>query len=201
MLETGEGRTGAEIETLVEEKGETRDALIPILQALQKRHGLISDMTMQIVADRLHIPAAEVESVVSFYHFLAEERHGTFVIRLCRTLSCQMLGKDAVARQLTNDLGIDFGETTPDGRFTLGFANCLGMCDQGPALLINDRIFTRVTPETVHDILMACSHPVPGHDPIEAEPVSSVNHRITFETIPPGEGLHAASNLTPEGLL
>ena len=58
-----------------------------------------------------------------------------------------MQGKDRVARQLENDLGIRFGETTPDGKFTLDWANCLGMCDQGPALLVNDQVFTRVTPE------------------------------------------------------
>jgi [NiFe] hydrogenase diaphorase moiety large subunit len=67
-----------------------------------------------------------------------------------------MQGKDRVARQLENDLGIRFGETTPDGNFTLEWANCLGMCDQGPALLVNERIYTKVTPETVHDILEEC---------------------------------------------
>ncbi len=55
-----------------------------------------------------------------------------------------------MARQLENDLGIAFGETTPDGRFSLEWANCLGMCDQGPALLVNDHVYTQVTPEQVH---------------------------------------------------
>jgi [NiFe] hydrogenase diaphorase moiety large subunit len=94
--------------------------------------------------------------VVTFYAFLNEEYHGRFVIRLCRTISCAMAGKEAVARQLKNDLGIDFGQTTPDGRFTLEWANCIGMCDQGPAMLVNDQVFTHVTAEKVHDILAAC---------------------------------------------
>jgi len=94
--------------------------------------------------------------VVSFYTFLNKTYKSKFVIRLCQTISCDMAGKDRVARQLENDLGITFGETTPDGRFTLEWANCLGMCDQGPALLVNDRVYTRVTPETVHDIVELC---------------------------------------------
>ena len=64
--------------------------------------------------------------------------------------------KIRVARQLENDLGIAFGETTKDGKFTLEWANCMGMCDQGPALLVNERVFTRVTPEQVHAILEDC---------------------------------------------
>jgi len=61
-----------------------------------------------------------------------------------------------VARQLENDLGVGFGQTTACGMFTLECANCLGMCDQGPALLVNDQVFTRVTPEKVHEIIEGC---------------------------------------------
>ena len=86
----------------------------------------------------------EVYSVVTFYAFLKAEKLGKFVIRLCRTISCDMQDKDKVARQLENELGIRFGQTTPDGKFTLEWANCLGMCDQGPALLVNDQVFTHV---------------------------------------------------------
>jgi len=120
------------------------------------RHHVIGDFAMQAVADRLGIHPVEVYGVVTFYAFLHEKYHGRFVIRLCRTASCAMAGKDAVARQLRNDLGIDFGQTTPDGRFTLEWANCIGMCDQGPAMLVNDQVFTHVTPQKVHDILSAC---------------------------------------------
>jgi [NiFe] hydrogenase diaphorase moiety large subunit len=67
-----------------------------------------------------------------------------------------MAGKSRVARQLENELGIAFGETTSDGHFTLEYANCLGLCDQGPALLVNDTAFTNVTPEKVHDIISGC---------------------------------------------
>jgi [NiFe] hydrogenase diaphorase moiety large subunit len=67
-----------------------------------------------------------------------------------------MQDKDRIARQLENDLGIEFGQTTPDGRFSLEWTNCLGMCDQGPAMLINDQVFTRVTADQVHDLIEEC---------------------------------------------
>ena len=135
------------------------------MQDVQNRYHAISDFAMQTMADRLGIHPVEVYSVVTFYAFLSEKYHGRFVIRLCRTISCDMVGKDAVARQLKNDLGIEFGETTPDGRFTLEWANCIGMCDQGPAMLVNDQVFTQVTPEKVHGILAACEKAFGPHTP------------------------------------
>jgi [NiFe] hydrogenase diaphorase moiety large subunit len=156
MLVTETERLKADIVHWVEAHGRRRDALIPILQEIQRKYARISDLAMQVVADQLDIHPVEVFSVVSFYSFLDHRPRGKFVIRLCRTISCDMAGKSRVARQLESDLGIEFGETTPDGKFTLDWANCLGMCDQGPALLVNDRVFTRVTPEQVHEILEAC---------------------------------------------
>lgn len=156
MLLTHQDKLTRELKALVAEHGSDRSALIPILQEVQSRYHTISDFAMQSIADLLGIHPVEVYSVVTFYAFLNEKYHGKFVIRLCRTISCDMAGKAAVARQLENDLGIDFGNTTDDGRFTLEWANCIGMCDQGPAMLVNDQVFTKVTPEKVHDILQAC---------------------------------------------
>ena len=67
-----------------------------------------------------------------------------------------------MARQLKNDLGIRFGETTPDGKFSLCWANCMGMCDQGPAMLVNDQVVTSVTLEKVHGILEQCRRTFAG---------------------------------------
>ena len=140
----------------IKEYGNDRSALIPVLQEVQLKHGHVSEYVMQVVADLLHIHPVEVYGVASFYSFIGHKPKGRFIIRLCRTISCEMQGKAQVARQLENDLGICFGETTADGNFTLEWANCLGMCDEGPALLVNERIYTQVTPETVHDILEEC---------------------------------------------
>ncbi|HXK56584.1 MAG TPA: NADH-quinone oxidoreductase subunit NuoE [Gammaproteobacteria bacterium] len=156
MLISEQDKLREDVKALAEKLGRNRSSLIPILQEVQKKHCEITDFAMQVVADELDIHPVEVYSVVSFYSFLDTKPKGRFIIRLCRTITCDMAGKERVARQLENDLGITFGETTSDGKFTLEWANCIGMCDQGPALLVNDKVFTRVTPEKVHEILEQC---------------------------------------------
>jgi len=156
MLLTERERLRQELEELADRHGRRRSSLLFILQEVQQRHYHISEFCMQIVADLLDIHPVEVHSVVSFYGFLDVKPQGQFIIRLCRTIACEMAGKDEVARQLENDLGIKFGETTADGKFSLQWANCLGMCDQGPAMLVNEKVYTRVTPQGIHGILEEC---------------------------------------------
>jgi [NiFe] hydrogenase diaphorase moiety large subunit len=156
MLLTEQEKLRKQIEDWVQKFGGDRRALLPILQEIQKTHYYVSDYAMQVVADLLKIHPSEVYGVVSFYSFLSEKPQGRFIIRLCRTITCDMAGKDNVARQLENDLGIRFGETTSDGMFSLQWANCLGMCDQGPAMLVNERVYTHVTPDKVNGILEEC---------------------------------------------
>lgn len=156
MLMTERERLAGEIQALAEKHGNCRTALIPMVQEIKRKYGKIDGYAMQVVADQLGIHPVEVYSVVSFYAFLGSEAHGKYIIRLCRTISCDMQGKDRVMRQLENDLGIAFGQTTADGKFSLEWANCMGMCDQGPAMLVNDKLYTRVTPEKVHEILEEC---------------------------------------------
>ena len=165
MLTMQHDRMTDEIDKLIDRHGSGRGALIPILQEVQKRHHVISDFAMQTIADRLGIHPVEVYSVVSFYSFLGDQPQGRFVIRLCRTITCDMAGKSHIARQLENDLGIRFGQTTPDGKFSLCWANCLGMCDQGPAMLVNDQVFTQVTLDKVHGILEQCRRAFAGTTP------------------------------------
>jgi [NiFe] hydrogenase diaphorase moiety large subunit len=156
MLMTERDRLAATIKSMADKLGANRTSLIPILLEVKRKYHRIDSYAMQVIGDLLGIHPVEVHSVVSFYAFLGDHPQGRFVIRLCRTISCDMQGKSRVQRQLENDLGIHMGETTADGSFTLEWANCMGMCDQGPALLVNDRLFTRVTPEKVHQILEEC---------------------------------------------
>jgi len=156
MLKTQHQKIENDIDLFAEKFGEDRSAMMPILQSLQRKYGRITDYAMQAVADKLGVHPVEVYGVVSFYSFLCCKTHGKFIIRLCRTISCDMAGKERVAKQLENDLGIAFGETTDDGMFTLEWANCLGMCDQGPAMLVNDQVFTKITPDKVYDIIQGC---------------------------------------------
>jgi NADH:ubiquinone oxidoreductase subunit E len=145
-----------EVVALADRLGNNRAALVPVLQNVKKNHHGIDSFAMQTIADVLGIHPVEVYSTATFYAFLRPEAQGDYVFRLCRTLSCELQGKDAVAAKLQAELGIGFDETSADGVFTLEWANCMGMCDQGPALLVNDKVYTAVTPEMVREIVQEC---------------------------------------------
>jgi [NiFe] hydrogenase diaphorase moiety large subunit len=149
MLTLDRQRMREEIESTAERLGRQRSSLIPVLKTLQRRFGYISEEAIEEVAEVLGLRQSEVYSVATFYHFLSDEPLGQYVIRLCKSLSCELNEGRRVARQLENELGIEFGETTEDGLFTLEYTSCMGMCDQGPAMMVNENIYTELTPAKV----------------------------------------------------
>ena len=142
-----------EIEQLVSKYSSNRSSLLPILQDIQRKHKYIPDFAQQEIARLLGIHPVEVYSVITFYSFLNTQPKGRNIVRLCQTITCDMAGKKSVAKVIERELGIKFGDTTKDSRITLEYVNCLGMCDQGPALLINERVYAKVTPEKAVQIL------------------------------------------------
>jgi len=142
-----------ELKSVLERFRPERDQLLPILIDVNRKFGFISPEAMMEIAEFLDIPVAEIHGVMSFYHFLGTEKKGKYVIRLCKTISCDMAGKDRIARILEKELGIKFGETTKDEMFSLEFTNCIGMCGEGPAMLVNEKVYTHLTPEKVIDII------------------------------------------------
>ena len=142
-----------EIEKLVDKYGGNRSSLLPILQEIQKKHKHIPDYAQQEIARLLDIHPVEIYSVISFYSFLNTKPKGKNIVRLCQTITCDLAGKKNVANAIKRELGIKFGETTKDNKFTLEYVNCLGMCDQGPALLINERVYPKVNLEKAVQIL------------------------------------------------
>ncbi len=171
MLLCEREKLSADIKTWVRKFGSKRDGLLPVLQEIQRKYRHVPDFAIQELAGHFNISPVEVSGVVSFYSFLDVKLKGRYVIRLCRTIACDMAGKSRVARQLENELGISFGETTPDGEFSLEWVNCLGMCDQGPAMLINDKVYTRLTPGRVREIIEECrgNSVDPAYDGKEAD--------------------------------
>lgn len=153
MLITERDRLREDVTAVAKLTGFNRASLIPILREVKEKHRGIDSYAMQLIADVLDIHPVEVYAVATFYAFLKPEMEGRLVFRLCRTLSCELEGKDEVAARLQSDLGIGFGETTPDELFTLEWANCMGLCDQGPAMLVNETVYTALTPEKVGDIV------------------------------------------------
>lgn len=141
------------IEKLVEENGADRSALIPVLQGIQREYRYISEFAQQEVARLLDIHPVEVFSVISFYSFLNTKPKGRNIVRVCQTMVCDLKGKAALINAIERELGIKVGETTSDEKFTLEYANCIGMCDQGPAMAVNSDVYTKLTPEKAVNIL------------------------------------------------
>lgn len=142
-----------EIENLISEYGNKRSSLLSILNSVQKKHRYISDYAQQEIARKLKIHPVEVYSVISFYAFLNTEPKGRNIVRLCKTIACDMQDKRSIEKAIERELGISFGETTKDKKFTIEFTNCIGLCDEGPTMAINDRVYTKLTAEKAVELL------------------------------------------------
>ena len=121
-----------------------RTRMMDIVREVQQRFGGISPDAVDAIATVVEVPRVEVESVVSFYAFFSSDAHGQIVIRVCNDIIDRMQGVRAVAEALTDELGIQFGQTTPDGKITLQWTPCIGMSDQGPAALVGDVVVTQL---------------------------------------------------------
>ncbi len=183
----------------------SRAALIPILRDIKEKHHGIDSEAMQLVASILDLPLVEVAAVSTFYSFIHAEDQGRFLFRLCRTYSCELAGKMEVARQLERELGIRFGETSADKAFTLEWANCMGMCDQGPAMLVNEDIYTKLTPDKVHEIVEdyrkrledeAAGRAAGMHNEIADADLATAANELTFSTVQVGDGLTKALGMS-----
>lgn len=141
------------IQSLSEEHGKIRESLLPILQGIVEKERYISDEAMTKVAETLDMSAAQVYGTATFYSFLDIKHRGEYVIRICKTITCDMKGKREIMQVLEDLLKIKPGETTRDNKFTLLETNCLGQCHKGPAMLINDEVFTELTTEKVTDVI------------------------------------------------
>ncbi len=133
--------------------GKDRARLMDIVRDVQKACGCVSDESAGMIAKQLGIHRVEVEGVVSFYSFLSERPKGKVVIRLCDDYIDRMAGSESVGQALRDELGISFGETTPDGRITLEHTPCIGLCDQAPAALINDVPVTELSSDAARRIV------------------------------------------------
>ena len=141
------------IKKSVAKHGKSRNALMPILQDIVADKQYLEPLDIALVAEELDLSAADVYGTATFYTFLDTVPRGKNVIRVCRTISCYMSGKDEVISTLEKILNIKVGETTIDRQFTLLTANCMGWCHKGPVMLINDEVYHSLTPEKTIEII------------------------------------------------
>lgn len=142
-----EGESLVRLQAIIARHRGDEGPLLPILHDVQAEWGMIPESAQPVIAEALGMSRAEIHGVVSFYHDFRQEPAGRHVLRLCRAEACQSVGADALAQQVRAALGLDWHETTPDGRLTLEPVFCLGLCACGPSAQLDDRLVGRATTE------------------------------------------------------
>ncbi len=127
--------------------------LFALYLAQQQNGGYISGAAMRHVAEQIRCTPADVEDVVSYYTMFYTQPVGKYVLNVCRTLSCALLGAERVTEQLCKTLGVTPGQTTADGLFTLVEVECLGACDRAPVVMVNDDWHERLSPDHVGEFI------------------------------------------------
>ncbi len=129
--------------------------LIDEFHKIQENSGknFISFEEAKALSKRFGIPLSEIFGTGTFYSMLSFYPRGKHIIRVCGSLSCHLAGNDKIIKKLKEVLGIDFGQTTKDGEFTLEESSCLGLCSVSPAIMIDETPYGRLTPEDIPGIL------------------------------------------------
>ncbi len=144
-----------DIEHYMHHYPDPRAASLDALKIVQRRNGWVDDAQVQAVAQMLGIPASDVDGVATFYNRIYRRPVGRHVILLCDSVGCYLVGAETLAAAFKRILGIEYGQTTADGRFTLLPICCLGNCDQGPTLMIDEDTHGRVSVESIPALLEA----------------------------------------------
>jgi formate dehydrogenase subunit gamma len=131
--------------SIVRQRAAVPGAMLPILHALQHEFGYIDERAIPVVAEALNVSRAEVVGVIHFYHDFRTEPGGRHLLQVCRAEACQSMGGDAVIEHIQARLGVKTGETTADRSVSLEPVFCLGNCALSPALMLDGRLYGRIT--------------------------------------------------------
>lgn len=142
-----------EIEHALGHYPDGRAASIDALKAVQKHRGWVPDEAIPEIAKAIGISAADLEGVATFYSLIFRRPVGRHVIKVCDSISCHLTGYEELRDELVKQLGVQYGQTTPDNRYTLLPICCLGACDRGATMMIDDDLHGPVEPADVKAIL------------------------------------------------
>ncbi|HOO16406.1 MAG: NADH-quinone oxidoreductase subunit NuoE [Phycisphaerae bacterium] len=142
-----------EIEQELAHNHQKRGAAPEALKIVQRHRGWVSDEALRDTAELLEMSPAELDEVATFYNLIFRKPVGRHVILICNSVSCHIMGYPGLREHLRARLGIDFGETTADGKFTLLPMVCLGACDRAPAMMIDEQLYGELTPEKIDEAL------------------------------------------------
>jgi NADH-quinone oxidoreductase subunit E len=133
-----------------------REDLLALLRDEQEKDGYIDEQFIEQTAQSMGLSIGEVYGLATFYHFLSTRPLGRNVIRVCKSIPCTLKSSQLIIETVQAELDIAPGQTTQDGRFTLQLTNCIGACDQAPAMLLNHDLYGNLTPDKIARILEAC---------------------------------------------
>lgn len=134
-------------------KGREREFLLGIIKGEQGKSGCVSEQVIAEMAQSLGLSVSDVYGVTTFYSFLSTRPLGRHVIRICKSVPCYLQNAEIIIECVRKELGICPGETTSDERFSFELTNCIGACDQAPAMLIDDEVHGHLTSERISEIL------------------------------------------------
>jgi NADH-quinone oxidoreductase E subunit len=142
-----------ELRAFIEEHKNEKGPLMPIMQKAQELYGYLSMETMTLIADSLKIPVTDVYGVATFYAQFSLQPKGEYVVSVCTGTACYVKGAADILDEVKKLLGIEVGQTTADGKFTMQDTRCLGCCGLAPVLVINDHVYGRLVTADVKGIL------------------------------------------------
>ena len=126
------------------------------MKIVQRHRGWVSDESLRDIGELLEMSPADLDGVATFYNLIFRKPVGRHVVMLCDSVSCWIMGYERMREHLTSRLGIQFGETTPDNRFTLLPIVCLGACDHAPAMIVNNNLHGDLDPNKIDKLLEEC---------------------------------------------
>ena len=138
---------------IIDEYGADPETLVEILRDLNQAYGYLTSEHLEAVATKLKLPSSKVYSVASFYSMINLKPVGKHIIRFCEDAPCHIAGGRDVWEALEQELGIFFGETTTDGKWTLLPTSCIGACSVGPVMLVDENIYGNLTPDKVKTLI------------------------------------------------
>ncbi|MEW6179527.1 MAG: NAD(P)H-dependent oxidoreductase subunit E [Chloroflexota bacterium] len=141
------------IDEILEKNRNLPGATMVVLNELQSRIGFISEPMQQYVAEKLHVPVSSIHGVVSFYSFFTTTPRGKHTIKFCMGTACYVGGMPQLIDKAKSLLGVEPGQTTPDGEITLEVCRCVGACSQAPVVVVDDQIFGRLRPNKFPQVL------------------------------------------------
>lgn len=145
----------AKVEEIIKKHGNKRENLLQILHDIQNQsyQNYISEENIKTLSEEMKIPVSDIKGTASFYSMYSFIPRGKYIIRICESPPCHILGAQTIFDAVEKKLGIKEGETTKDGLFTLEATSCLGICGVAPAMMINDEAYGNLDEKKINEIL------------------------------------------------